>query len=260
LLTACGRIGFRSDVATGDAAADALAADARVADARVADAPPADASAAGALVQVQQPGYQYAAMVSASIEQTAGDFLVAAVYWDQNPDNVLLSDMDALLWEGLPSQVIPTGCGGGGSDNGIATGARLYYAQIDTTGSNTVTVVQSSGTQPLGLFLLEYSGIAAGDPIDVQTGQVAGSASNAMAVPPLVTTGRDLVVALFNDTVDMGTGSAGSGYTLEALDPGFPNLIEDAIGPAGTYVPTAVLPPGHNDACWVGTAVAFRTR
>jgi hypothetical protein len=37
-------------------------------------------------------------------------------------------------------------------------------------------------------------------------------------------------------------------------------MIEDAYLPAGTYTLDGALPVGLSDACWVGTAAAFRPR
>jgi hypothetical protein len=229
LASACGRIGF-----------DPLA-----------DATPA------ALVQVQAPGYQSATGVTVEIALTAGNFAVVATYWNQVPDMVALVDTTGLAWTPLAIQEIVASCGGG---TGNATGARLWYAQVTATAMDQITVEQTSGTQPLGAFVLEYAGIATADAVDAASGQLAPAASANASVPAFTTTGTDVIVAFFGDTLGMGSWTPGDGYTAEARDTGFPNLIEDAIMPPGTYIPDAMLPPGHNDPCWVGTAAAFRTR
>lgn len=236
----CGRVGFDAHTA-GDGSLDA----------------PGDVADGGAanirLVQVVAPGFGSAAQVSVTIQQTAGDVLIAAAYWDEVPDTITLSDTAGTAWASLPQLALP-GCGGA---TGNGTGAQMFYAPIATSGSNTVTVAQTSGVQPLGLFLLEYSGVAG---LDQHTEQIAPSASNVTFVPQLVTTGTDVIVALFSDTIAMGVMPEGAGYLAEARDTGFPNLIEDAIGPAGSYMPSAGLPGVQNDACWVGAAAAFHAR
>jgi hypothetical protein len=227
-------------------------------DSRVSPDALVDTPAPIQLVEVQAPGYASAAMVQVRIGQIADDFLVAAVYWNESPDTVTLTDTSGLAWTSMPSQVVTTaGCGG---TTGNATGAQLYYAQVSATGSNLITVTQTSGTQPLGLMLLEYSGIATANELDTSSAQLAPMASSTVSVPAFTTTGTGVIVAFFNDTTSTGSYTPGAGYTLEALDTGFPNLLEDAIVPAGTYMPDGALPSGHNDACWVGIAAAFRGR
>jgi len=192
-------------------------------------------------------------MASATLTETAGDLVVAAVYWDEDPDTVTLADTAGLAWTALPAQVIPSGCGG---TTGNATGAQLYYATVATTGANTVTVTQTSGTQPLGVMVAEYANVATTP--DVDSGQVAPAASHAVQAAPLTTTGAGVVIAFFNETQQFGTLTAGSGYSAEALDTNFPNMYEDAFLPAGTHAPDGALPAGQSDACWVAIAVAFR--
>lgn len=235
----CGRLGFERRVAI-DAPADA------VSDAPIDAGPPH-------LVQILAPGYGSAAMMSSTISETRGNLLVAAVYWDESPDTITLTDTAGLAWSNLPIEGIPSVCGG---TTGNATGAEIYYAAVSATGPNTVTVAQTSGTQPLGVFLLEYANVATAP--DAMSGQVAPSASHAVSAPPITTNGPGVVIAFFNETQMNGMMSGGSGYVVEARDMGFPNLIEDAIEPAGTYTPDGALPNAQSDACWVAIAVAFR--
>jgi len=214
-----------------------------------------DTPAAISLVSVVAPGYQGAAQVTDSVDGTLGDFLVAAIYWDESPDTVTLADTLGLAWASLPAQGIPSVCGG---STGNATGAQLWYAPVTVSGLNSITATQTSGTQPLGLFVLEYAGIDNANPIDATSAQIAPASSNNVFMPELTAHDDDVIVALFNDTISFGTMTAGSGFTIEAHDDQFPNLLEDAIVQAGTYTPTAALPPGEIDACWIGTAMALR--
>ncbi len=59
------------------------------------------------------------------------------------------------------------------------SGDLIVAAMAPADASNTVTLAQSVGTHPLGLFLLAYSGIAA-TPLEVSSEVVAPSPSNAM--------------------------------------------------------------------------------
>jgi hypothetical protein len=158
--TACGRLGFDPRVAPADGARDAVP----------------DSPATIALVAATEPGFQKAAMVSFSVAQTAGDFLVVAVYWDEAPDTVTFGDSLGLPWQSLPVQgLATTGCGG---PTGNATGAQLWYASVAQTGTNTLTAVQTSGTQPLGMFALEYSGVDGANAIDTTAEQLAPTTSS----------------------------------------------------------------------------------
>jgi len=238
----CGRLGFER--VAGDSAAD-------VAIDRALDAPAGPPS----VVQVLAPGFGSAASRSIMLDETQGDLLVAAVYWDESPDTVTLSDTAGLAWQAEPALVVVPGCGG---PTGNATGAQLYYAQVTATGANTITVAQTSGTQPLGVIVLEYANTLAA--VDAFSAVMAPAPSNTMQATPITTTVPAVVIAFFNDTINIGNNIGGSGYTVEARDPAFPNLIEDTIGPPGLYSPTAALFPGQTDACWVAFAVAFAAR
>ena len=219
---------------------------------------PPDSPATITLVSVTAPGYQKAAQVTDSVTGTLGDFLVAAIYWDQAPDAITLTDTLGLPWTSLAVQGIATGGLGCGGPTGNATGAQLWYAPVTVAGPNSITAAQTSGTQPLGLFVLEYRGIDNGNAIDTTGAQLAPAASNDVFMPALTTHDDDVIVVLFSDTINIGTMTGTPGFTIEAHDDQFPNLLEDAIVPAGTYMPTAALPPGQDDACWVGTAMALR--
>lgn len=192
---------------------------------------------------------------ASSITPAVGDLLVAALYWDESPDTITLSDSLHLAWTTLPAQGLVLACGG---PSGNATGAQLAYAIVDAAGADVVTVAQTAGTHPLGMFLLEYAGVDTAQPLDVTAGLVAPSASSVMTGPVVTTTATDAIVALFVDTISFGSDSPGSGYTEEALDSGFPNILEDKLAPPGTYTPTASMPSTISNDCWVATVAAFR--
>jgi hypothetical protein len=208
-----------------------------------------------ALAQVAAPGYADTAVTSATIDVTVAQLVIAAVYFNQEPDTITVTDSIGLSWASLPPVDVLAGCGG---NTGNATAAQLWYAQGTSAGVDTVTVTQTSGTQPLGVFVLAYEGIASMDPVETTSVQIAPIASSTASMPPLVTQHDTVIVALFNDTLSTGTWTGGDGFTIEAHDDGFPNMLEDAIVPPGMWAPKGTLPPGHNDSCWVGTALALR--
>jgi hypothetical protein len=185
----------------------------------------------------------------------AGSVLIAAAYWNEAPDTVTIADTLGLAWQPLASEVI-TGGANCGDNTGNATGAQLFAAAVPAAGSDDVTVVQTSSTQPLGVIVLDYRGIAA---VATSASAVVPSSSTAMTAPAIATTVPGVVVAFFGDTIGMGALTAGSGLTAEAGDPGFPNMIEDAIVEPGTYTATATLPNGP-DVCWVAIVAALRAR
>ncbi len=229
----CGRVRF--DVRVGaDASAD-IASDA---------APPH-------LVQVVAPGYVKQVSASATIAATEGDVVIAAVYWDETPDTVSFADTASYGWNSTLAQTIPA-CGG---PTGNATGAQLYWSRVPASGSNTVTVTQTSGTQPIGVMLVEYANVQM---LPEDSGaEPAPMASNTMSTLPVTTSGPAVVIAFFNDTIGTGTIAGAMPFTVEARDVGFPNLLEDAIVPSGTYTATATLPNAQVDACWIAFAAAF---
>jgi hypothetical protein len=233
---ACGRIGFDPlGAGVGDAANDA--------------------AVAISLIGVAAPGYQSQPSVTATVDQIAGDFALAAVYWDEDPDTVTLGDTLGLSWTSLVGETIGSGCG---DTTGNGTGARLWYAPITATGQNAITVTQDAGAHPLGEFVLEYRGISASDPIDTTAMAIAPASTNTLDVPTLTTTATDELVVFWNDTIGSGTMVGTPGFTIEAHDDAFPNTLEDEMVPPGSYAPTGQLPAGHMDACWVGLAVALR--
>ena len=212
---------------------------------------------APAIAQVVAPGYVGAASQTIAIDQTAGNFLLVATYWNQNADTVAVSDTLGNAYQNRPVVKVPLVCGGGTGDSTVA---QLWYAPITTTGTNMVTVAQSVGVQPLGMMLLEYTGVALADPIAAGSELAASMSSHTATAKPVVTTATTTIVAFFGDTIGNGAMGGGPGYTVEARDLGFPNMIEDLAGPAGTYTPTATLPGASSDACWVASAVALRGR
>ena len=207
-------------------------------------------------VQAVSPGFVTASSQSATVNETAGDLIVVAVYWNADSATISVSDTKGNTYLNLPEQNLP-GAGWG-------TQVQIFYAQNVAGGSNTVTVTQSTGAHAIGFYLVEYSGIRTSGALDSSVGQVAPSTTNTMSTGNMSTSGcRDVVVALFNDTsFASGQMSAGAGFTPRAMDNGFISMVEDdapGIGP-GTINPTATLPSSTKTQSWAATAAAFKSK
>jgi len=208
------------------------------------DAPPPDL----AFVQQVDPGYVAAATIAVPITLTAGNFVIAATYANIVGTAVTVTDTASSTWTPLTTREVA----------GCAPRLQLFYATVATSGADTVTVSQAGATA-LGVHLVEYSGVIA-TPVEVEAGQVAPAASNAMTTGPLVTTRRTTVVALFADLQGVGTMIADTGWNNRGVDTQFYTiLVDNAPGAdAGTYTPGAHLPGTTSDACWTAAAVALR--
>ena len=138
----------------------------------------------------------------------------------------------------------------------------IFYAESIAAGANMVTVTQSSGTSPLGAFVIEYSGVLAAGSLDGVSGGPATSSTATMSAGSLTTTGApDLVVALFAEATVWGVITTGPGFSIVADDATFYSMFEDDLpagaGP-GTVNPTAIESGGATSDCWVATAAAFK--
>jgi len=208
------------------------------------DSPPPDL----AFVQQVDPGYASAATLAVPITLTAGNFLIAATYANIVGTAVTVTDTAGSTWTPLTTREVA----------GCAPRLQLFYTTVATSGADTVTVSQTGATA-LGVHLVEYSGVTA-TPVEVEAGQVAPAASNALSTGPLATTRRTTIVALFADLQGVGTMTAGTGWTQRGLDTQFYTILVDNVpgADAGTYTPTANLPGTTSDACWTAAAVALR--
>jgi hypothetical protein len=135
----------------------------------------------------------------------------------------------------------------------------MFYATIPRSGMVTVTANQPEGPGNMGLFIVEYSGLAA-DPLDGSAGMPAGRVSNAMTAGALTTTSFDVLVSAFHDSNGSGTMVPGPGFTVLGLDTTSYAMIADQQAPPGSYEATAALPGTTMDACWVASAIALRAR
>jgi hypothetical protein len=150
-----------------------------------------------------------------------------------------------------------TGCN---SEN--ASVVEIFYAGGIAAGDNVVTVTQSSGTAPVGAYLVEYSGARAVGALDGVSGASAASSTATMNAGSLTTTSaHDLVVGLFAEATLYGIMTTGPGFSVVDNDTTFFSMFEDDLpsgfGP-GAIVPTANEPGGTPSDCWVAAAAAFR--
>jgi hypothetical protein len=196
--------------------------------------------------------------VSTTVEVGAGQLLLLAVYWNWNAATIGVSDTAGNTWKMAPvySNPVATCANSNGSQ------VQLWYVENSKAGKTTITAVETPGNNPLGAFLLVYSGVALENALEAQSGAAANTASNAMAVPSLTAAhDGDLMVALFEDSKNGGTMVAGDGFRADVVDTGAYAMIEDAVGVAkGAHAIGATLPSGTSDGCWVGAAAVFKGR
>jgi hypothetical protein len=187
---------------------------------------------------------------SASITETAGHLLVAAVYWNGS-DTASISDSLGNTWNSVPVQ----------NNAATATDVRIFYAQNVKGGANTVTVKQPWAVT-VGFYLIEYSGIATTNALDATSGKIAPGSSHSIDSGNVTTTGcRDLVVGLFADTWGGGTMAAGPGWISRGTDANFYSLVVDnGAGGTGTFDPKASLVGSNSDAAWAATAASFKAK
>jgi hypothetical protein len=107
--------------------------------------------------------------------------------------------------------------------------SRLYYAKNIKGGADSVTITLSGGASFIKEQVVEYSGVSATTPVDVQAGNT-GSAGTAYA-------GGTTTVAndwIFGFLASDGTGSAAGGFNSRSAANGNV-MIDDAAGAPGSY-------------------------
>jgi hypothetical protein len=218
------------------------------------DATSPDAANGIRRVQTVSPGsMRGVATISFPITVTGGDLLVVVPYSDTNPGQTLTAVSSSLndAWQTLPTE--------SSTCNIVGSTIRLWYAPIAGSGADTITLDMSlSGN--LGVLAIEYAGVDLARPVETSSGLVASATTGTMTAGPLSATTGDLVVAAFSDHQTLGTAVPGQGFTVQAHDDAFAALVEDAPAGPATTNPSADLPSGKSDACWVATAMALRPR
>ena len=115
----------------------------------------------------------------------------------------------------------------------------LYYAKNIRGGADTVTVTVSAATGGIELYLAEYTGIDAVNPIDVQAG-AAGNAGSVSSGNATTTVAGDII---FGYCLADWSCTAGSGFAARSTYNH--NLIEDMVaGAPGSYAATGTANNG----------------
>ena len=130
---------------------------------------------------------------------TAGNLLVAVVYWIFSGTPISLSDNQGNTWTAATSA----------AETGNYNRVRMYYAIAGSTGSLTVTFSDSGvpTNETVEMVVLEYSGAAtSSQPEAAATSTVANGTVNVIS-----TSANALIIAAATDTASAMT--AGSGYT-----------------------------------------------
>lgn len=237
-LAGCGRRGF-DPLTIGSSSTDA---------GTMADAPTGTPNVGRGMVVM--PPFVTTTTISAQMDNIPdGNLLVAFAYWNNATHAVNLNDSNAQNWTALPRQSIPSGC-----NSNVGANIQLFYATVTNGGTTTVTATQSAAGFPLGLVVVEYSGVTT---LDASSGLAAPSASNAINAGTMNTTGYDLIVGGFHDS--SGSGQMVPGPNLTAFQPdlvSYAMFLDITVGP-GAQTVTGTLPSGRSDACWVGASAAF---
>ncbi|HSS01386.1 MAG TPA: hypothetical protein VLM79_30210 [Kofleriaceae bacterium] len=190
---------------------------------------------------------------SSPLPLTAGNTVIAVAYWSDSTHHVAISNSAAAFtWKSIARQSVAQGCGPG-------TNLQMFYATIPSSGTVTVTATQPEGPGNMGLFVVEYSGLAA-DPLDGSAGMPAGRVSSVMTAGALTTTSFDVLVAAFHDSAGSGTMVPGPGFAVVGLDTTSYAMVADQQASPGSYEATARLPGTTMDACWVASVLALRAR
>ena len=202
------------------------------------------------------------ASTTATAEVVTGDLLVVAVAWtymnlQSNPPAMAVSDSLGNSWQPATSiidnyQVGPT--------SNCKADAQIFYAAHAAGGHDVVTVTSNQpGNTIFGFTLLAYAGAAANKPLDAFGGQTAPPAgSNQMSSPALaITEAKEIIVAVFTDTVGSGLMTPGTGFTRQGSNTSLYAMVEDGPAPQD-HIATANLPSGATNNCWSVAAAAFR--
>lgn len=124
----------------------------------------------------------------------------------------------------------------------------IYYAENIAAGANTVTISESVTNNTLRFAILEYSGVATANSLDV-TAAAQGSGTTLNSGAATTTANGDLILGAVA-TADGVTYTAGTGYTIEERTPAAPNtklIAEDAIqAAAGPVSVSATLSLSDN--------------
>src|SRR2546427_2909610 len=135
----------------------------------------------------------------------------------------------------------------------------IFYAENIAGGANTVTVSESISNNTLRFAILEYSGLATTNSLDLPATMAAqGNGTSATSGVASTTSAGDVLIG----AVITGSGvtyTAGSGYNIEERIPAAPNtklIVEDQIqGTPGGVAATATF---SASASWGAAVAAFK--
>ncbi len=210
-------------------------------------------SSSGNIALVQHRSLDAGTTTSGSLafasSTTAGNWIAVAIRAGLSGSQVFtVSDSNANTY----SQAFQLGLSGGGLT------FALYYAENIKGGTNTITV-SDTVYGPLRFAILEYSGVATSNsqdavPVTAQGNSAAPSTGNLTTNTP-----GDLLLSVVV-TINGGTFTAGTGFTLEEAVPAPPNtklIAEDQLQTsAGTASGSASLGAADN---WGAGLAAFRS-
>jgi hypothetical protein len=200
---------------------------------------------------VTNPGTQNSATQSLMIDGTAGELAVLITHNQFSANEATVTDSNGSTWSTIAAE--QTMCGGN-----LTT--RIFYTMLAASGSDSITLSIAPSVVDLGMVAVQYAGVDSADPVDSSSGQVAASTTQLASAGQLTLTGDDLIVAALADAAADGTLTPGSGFAYVANDDVVSLVVEDEPASAGMYSPTASLPAGKPDACWIGTALALRAK
>lgn len=107
--------------------------------------------------------YVNGSSLTAPLDPEGGDLLVVGMYWDEGGGAATVDISDSLgnAWRNTSEQ--SEAC----EDEGSQTKVQIWYATNVTGGADTLTTTLTGGTDTsLGLFVLEYAGLAASGAYD----------------------------------------------------------------------------------------------
>jgi hypothetical protein len=208
-----------------------------------------------------------AASQSQQIALTAGDLLVAFAYGGQNPggsNGGTAPNMQFTVTDTLGNTFLPGPFVNNAKYNDSAI--QMWFAANAKGGTTTVTASSSAPQNETfwsGLVLLEYSGVAASDVVDVASSTPGPVDAATITAPPITVRSEcDLVVGgMTNGHVPNSMDKPSTGWEMPVLDEWDPaGFVDDAaIGASnGDSVGISIAAAGGADDGWASTQLAFR--
>ncbi len=181
--------------------------------------------------------------VAYSTAQTAGDLNVVIVGW--NDSTATVKSVTDSAGNTYTLAIGPT--------TGTALSESIYYAKnIVGSSTNTVTVTFNQGAVLPDVRILEYSGVATSNPLDVSVG-ASGNSNIADSGFVTTTAANELIIGA--NTVNTGNIMAGAPFTIRTITSPNSDLAADqlvnVIGSYHSWAPLTVSGP------WVMQTVTF---